>query len=247
MQSTIEPPPVATLDPPKLEPAEPSRSIFGRVLRDRRALIDEIVGGKRIDLTRVVLAGLGLTALGGLALGVASPHAIQIPLAALKAPLIGLGALVVCFPAFYIFAVLLGSRLSVGKALRLLAVGMGLRGAIIAGLAPLLLFFASVGSPYGFLLVAGLVTFGLAEGAFLHTVELGVKRLRDAGDSISLAFTRGWMLIYVAVIMQFTWSLRPIIGLCQHDANICHWALIGGGPGGNMFTHFMSNVAKMIM
>ncbi len=59
MQSTIEKPPVAVaLDPPKALPVEESRSIFGRVLRDWRGLIDEVVAGKRVDLTRVVLASL---------------------------------------------------------------------------------------------------------------------------------------------------------------------------------------------
>ena len=143
---------------------------------------------------------------------------------------------------------LLGSKVSLRKVLRLFAVGMGLRGAILAGLAPLMLFFSSVGSPYGFLLVTGLVCFGFAEAGFLHTIEKSVRRLRETGDSISLAFTRVWMIIYLAVVMQLTWSLRPIIGLCNHDLDpiLCHWKVIGGGPGGNMFTHFISSISQLV-
>jgi len=247
MQATLDAPVLPPL--PELEAAKPApepSSLFRRVLQDRGALLGEIVAGKSHNLTRVALVGAALTALGGLALGVSSPHPQQILLAAAKTPLIAMGALLICFPAFYIFAALQGSQLSMGKALRMFVVGMGLRGAIIAGLAPLLLFFSTVGSPYGFLLVAGLVTFGLAEAGFLHTLQAGVKQMREAGDSISLTFTRGWMLIYLAVVMQFTWSLRPIIGLCNHEADVCHWMLIGGGPGGNMFTHIMSQVAKLV-
>ena len=51
-----------------------------------------------------------------------------------------------------------------------LYVGLGLRGAIIAGLAPLLIFFSSVGSPYGFLLLLGGLVYGLAEVGFLKVV-----------------------------------------------------------------------------
>jgi hypothetical protein len=215
-------------------------SVFRRVLQDRGGLLDEIADGRAPDMTKVAIASLVLSAIGGLGLGV-SNGPLQAVAAAAKMPLVTLGALAVCFPAFAIFAALLGSRASVEKVLRVFAVGLGLRGAIIAGLAPLLLFFSSVGSPYGFLLLAGLAVFGIAECGFLRTVERGVAALHARGDPISLGLVRGWAVLYLAVAAQMTWSLRPFI---RHPS-ISDFQLLGG-PGGNMFTYVLENVVHAL-
>lgn len=226
--------------PAPVAPAEPT-SLFRRVLQDRAALLAELARGEKQPLLRIALVSFLLTALGGLGLG-ASAGFDQALAAAVKTPIICLGALAVCFPAFYIFGALQGSKVSVEEVLRLFAVGLGLRGAILAALAPLLLFFSSVGSPYGFLLLLGAVVFGVAEAGFLRTVEQGVKAIRDErGDALSLALVRGWSVGYLAVVAQLTWSMRPII---RHPS-IEEFVLFGG-PGGNMFTYFFQEVAKLV-
>jgi len=237
----LEPPPISTLtaEPPLAPPtpqAEPS--VIRRVLQDRGALLDEVIAGKRHDMTRVVWLSFAMVALGGLGLGVSSSHGIQALVAALKMPAILVGALLVCGPAFYISGVLAGSKLRAGQALRIFAVGMGLRGAIIAALAPLLLFFASVGSPYGFLLLTGALVFGLGEIAFLRTVERAISKLRETGDAFSVGLTRVWMVVYLAVAAQLTWTFRPLIG---HPDEV--WMLFGGR--GNMYTYIVQNVSQM--
>src|SRR5205823_6102524 len=139
---------------------------------------------------------------------------LQAVSAAVKLPLINLGALAICLPTFYIFAALQGSRLGLDKILRMFAVGLGLRGAVIAGLAPLLIFFSSVGSPYGFILLAGGLAFGIAELGFMKTLDNGVRIYKQkTGDPIGIALVRGWMFLYMLVAMQLTWSLRPVVGV----------------------------------
>lgn len=214
------------------------KSLMRRVLQDRDALLEEILVGRRHDLRAVAGAALALSALGGLGLG-ASTGVLQALSAAVKVPLITAGTLAVCFPAFYIFGVLRGSQIRLEETLRLFAVGLGLRGAILAALAPLLLFFASVGSPYGFLLVLGLTVFGVAEFGFLSTLERGVKILRAKQDAIDLRLCRAWSAVYLAVAAQLTWSLRPLI---RHPDEPL--ALIGG-RGSNMFTYFLENVSQL--
>lgn len=233
----LEPPPPAPLAPsPPIDP----QNLFRRVLQDRKALLTEVARGDKHSLGKVALVSLLLTALGGLGLG-ASTGFDQALAAAVKMPLIALGSLAVCFPAFYVFAALQGSKVSIEDILRVFAVGLGLRGAIVAALAPVLLFFASVGSPYGFLLLLGTVVFGVAEAGFLRTVEQGVEQLREVRkDGLSLGLVRGWAVGYLAVAAQLTWSMRPII---RHPSEPDF--VLFGGPGGNMFTYFVTEVCKL--
>jgi hypothetical protein len=232
----VEPPP--NVEPPVESP--PESSLLRRVLQDRAALLGEVASGKRGDLFKVALASFGLTALGGVGLGAA--HGWEQALSsAVKLPIINLGALAISLPAFYIFAALQGSKLSLEKTLRIFAVGLGLRGAVIAALAPLLIFFSSVGSPYGFLLLAGGLAFGLAEGGFLRSLDQGVRIWKDrTGDKVGLGFVRGWMVLYMIVAMQLTWSLRPVIGE-PHEAFM--W--IRQVDDGNMLVFFFKNVASL--
>jgi hypothetical protein len=246
MIEVAEAPPVATpVAPPHVQPAPPRRegSILRRVLQDRQGLLEEIVEGKQLPMGKVALISFVLTSIGGLGVG-ASNGALQAISAAVKLPLITLGALLVCFPAFYIFGLLQGSRISVEKTLRMLAVGLGLRGAIIAGLAPLLIFFSGVGSPYGFLLLASGITFGIAEIGLMKTLDLGIRTLREkTHDPFSQWLVRGWMVLYMAIALQLTWSLRPVIG----NPSMQGFHLIGGCPGeGNMFTYFLQHVSQLM-
>jgi hypothetical protein len=203
------------------------------VLQDRDGLLLRIARGERLDLRRVVLVALGLTALGGLGLGVASGP-LQAASAAVKMPLISLLALLITFPAFYVFGVLQGSRIRVEQALRMFAVGFGLRGAIVAGLAPLLLLVASVGSPYAFVLLMGAFVFGVAEIGFLRTTHRGIETLRqERGDEFSPALLYAWSAVYLLVMVQLVWSFRPII---RHPS-VEEFVLFGGH--GNLLGYFL--------
>lgn len=225
--------PVARRAPPRGK-----LGLLRRVLQDREALLIEVVDGVPVPLTRVAVAGLILTALAGVGLGTAAGP-LQAVSSAVKTPLVTLGAIAVCFPAFFIFGLLQGSRLQLEQACRLFAVGVGLRGAILAGLAPLLFFFSSVGSPCGFLLLMGLVVFGAADYGMLRTVTRGVELLRERhADTFSHKFALCWTSLYLAVAVQLTWTLRPFI---RHPDEA--FAFIGGR--GNMFTYFLEHVAKL--
>lgn len=234
--------------PPALEPAEaplppaPSEqrgSVFRRVLQDRSALLSEVIAGEEIPIGKLLLASALLTSLAGVALG-ASNGLAQSLSAGVKTPLLAGGALLVTFPAFYVFALLQGSRLGIGQAARLFSVGVGLRSAILAGLAPVLFFFSCVGSPYGFLLLLGLGVFGVGEAALLRTVREGAAKLREAGDPIGRGLLLGWSALYLLVVAQLTWSLRPLIGNPGVFAEQGWHAF--GGPGGNMLTYFAQQV-----
>ena len=216
-------------------------SLLRRVLQDRSTLLDEIACGEKPQVLKVALASFALTALGGLGLG-AAHGPLQAVASAVKLPLINLGALLICLPTFYIFAALQGSRLGLDKILRMFAVGLGLRGAVLAGLAPLLIFFSSVGSPYGFVLLAGGLAFGMAEIGFMKTLDAGIGIYKQrTKDPVGLALVRGWMFLYMLVAMQLTWSLRPVIGEPGTP-----FALITVQDEGNMIVYFVKHVMALV-
>lgn len=240
----LDPPPVdgVAAIPRRDDVDEPREdSLLRRVLQDRTWLLDEIACGRKTGLLKVALVSFALTALGGLGLG-AAHGPLQALSAAVKLPLINLGALAICLPTFYIFAALQGSRLGLDKVLRMFAVGLGLRGAVIAGLAPLLIFFSSIGSPYGFILLAGGLAFGIAEIGFMKTLDQGVRIWKErTKDPVSLWLVRGWMLLYMLVAMQLTWSVRPVIGEPGSA-----FSLITQQEEGNMIVFFLKHVASLV-
>jgi hypothetical protein len=236
--------PVPVLEVPPSSPARTHPgSIFRRVLQDRATLLEEIADGHSVSLRAVALASLALTAMGGVGLGVAN-GALQACSSALKLPLVSFGAIAVCLPALYVFSALNGTKLSLEKTLRYIAVALGLRGAVIAGLAPLLIFFSTVGSPYGFLLLLAALVLGAAEFGFLRVLDQGIRTFKQRShDPISLRLVRGWMVLYSAVLLQLTWSLRPLIGEPGRA-----FSIVGGYPGdGNMFTYFAKTVGHLVL
>ncbi len=60
------------------------------------------------------------------------------------------------------------------------------------------------------------------------------------GDTVGLAFVRGWMVLYMIVAMQLTWSLRPVIG---EPLEKFMW--IRQVDDGNMLVFFFKNVAGL--
>ena len=132
-------------------------------------------------------------------------------------------------------------RLKTG--LRLFAAGMGMRGAVLAGLAPLLLFFSSVGTPYGGLLIGALCAFGLAEFGFLSVIDRGVRTLREEqGDAFKPWLVRAWTLVYLGVTTQLAWSMRPLI---RHPS-VTEFQLFGGaGQNENMFFYFVEQATRL--
>ncbi|HBP23652.1 MAG TPA: hypothetical protein DEA08_38480, partial [Planctomycetes bacterium] len=169
--------------------------------------------------------------------------AAQAAAAAVKVPVIFSLSLITCFPAFFIFGLLQGSKLQLKTGLRLFAAGMGMRGAVLAGLAPLLLFFSSVGTPYAGLLIGALCAFGLAEFGFLSVIEKGVRTLRDEqGDAFKPWLVRAWTMVYLGVTSQLAWSMRPLI---RHPS-VTEFQLFGGaGQNENMFFYFVEQATRL--
>jgi hypothetical protein len=177
---------------------------LGRLMHDPAAALADLRqgsmrgGASLASLALLCLAGYG--AAGGLYQGGA-----QVALAALKAPLIVAGSVLLCLPSLYVFASLGGAAVD-GARLRLVACGLlGLIGLLLAALLPINWLFSVSSRSLGFLvslhLLAWVVTLGFA-AAFLTRV------IPERGARAGLLL---WVLLVSVVSLQVTTMLRPVL------------------------------------
>lgn len=74
-----------------------------------------------------------------------------------KLPALFFLTLVVTFPSLYVFSTLLGWRLSMASALRILVAAMGVMLAVVASLGPIVVFFAVSTTSYAFMVVLNVI------------------------------------------------------------------------------------------
>ena len=129
-----------------------------------------------LPVTGVGILTVGLAIFFGLCMGSfamirTEGQAVQQMMAsAAKLPLLFFLTLAITFPSLYVFNALIGSRLSVLSALRLLVAAMGVMLAVMASLGPIIVFFAASTTSYPFMkllnVAAGMVG-GILGIAFL--------------------------------------------------------------------------------
>jgi hypothetical protein len=74
----------------------------------------------------------------------------------------------------------------------------------------------------------------------MRTLDNGIRIFKDRqNDPVGLALARGWMLLYLLVAMQLTWSLRPVIGEPGQP-----FSLVMHHDEGNMVVFFFRNIAQ---
>lgn len=186
------------------------------LLSDRERLFTEVVEG--VDLKRKLWYALGtlvfLTAFYGLAAGayVGVPQALS---SGIKLPVLVLATLVICFPAFYVVQILVGSRLRFMQVLVLVLAALSLTAILLAAFVPVAVFFLITGANYYFLqllhvlavLVAGLFgMYALHEGLAIVCEQRGVYPRK------ALTIMRVWAVLFAFVGIQMAWNLRPFLG-----------------------------------
>ena len=122
------------------------------LLSDRERLFNEVVEG--VDIPRKLRYALGtlifLTASYGVAAG-AYVGVLQALSAGIKLPVLVLATLVICFPAFYVVQILVGSRLRLTQVLVLVLAALSLTAILLAAFVPVTVFFLITGANYYFL------------------------------------------------------------------------------------------------
>jgi hypothetical protein len=143
-----------------------------RILRGEATRLQELKDGQ-IDVSArglaIVLLVLGT--LYGLCMGLfaivdgGADGAVrwqQLLASTLKVPLLFFLTLLVTFPSLYVFNALVGSRLTVLSALRLLVAAMGVMLAVLASLGTIIAFFSVSTTSYPFMVILNVVVFAIS-------------------------------------------------------------------------------------
>jgi hypothetical protein len=186
------------------------------LLSDRERFFEEVVEG--VDLGRKLRYSLAtlltLSALYGAMAGAYS-GALQAISAGVKLPLLFLASFAVCFPAFFVVQVLLGSRLKLLQLAVLVAGALSLTTVLLAAFIPIPAFFLITGANYYFqhlLHIAIVFVCGLFGMYALHDGLAVVCEKRGVYPRKALTIVRVWAVIFGFVGVQMAWNLRPFLG-----------------------------------
>jgi hypothetical protein len=150
----------------------------------------------------------------GLVMG--SYHSFMQAIAAgVKVPLLFSLAIVICFPAFYIIQLILGSKLKFQQMVSIILSGFVLSTAIMLSFTPIVIFFLLTGSNYYFLQLLHISIFILSGFFGMRTIIEALEyscEKKNIYPKIGVLVFRFWIVIILFVGIQLAWNLRPFLG-----------------------------------
>ena len=186
------------------------------LLSDRERFFEEVVEGSALRdklryavVTIVVLAGLF-----GLVAGSYSGPA-QAVSAAIKLPFLFFATFAICFPAFFVVQVLVGSRLRLEQVAVLVFGALALTSVLLAAFVPITAFFLVSGANYYFQHLLNIAIAGVAGIFGMYALHEGLSLVcekRGVYPRKALTIMRAWALLFAFVGIQLAWSLRPFLG-----------------------------------
>ncbi|HYK82550.1 MAG TPA: hypothetical protein VEU55_05345 [Gemmatimonadales bacterium] len=186
------------------------------LLSDRERFFEEVVAGAGLGrkLRYAILTIIALSGFFGLVAGAYSGPA-QAVSAAIKLPFLFFATFAVCFPAFFVVQVLVGSRLQLLQVVVLVCGALALTSVLLAAFVPITAFFLLTGANYYFQHLLNIAIAGVA-GVFgmyaLHGGLSVVCEKRGVYPRKALTIMRAWALLFGFVGIQLAWSLRPFLG-----------------------------------
>jgi hypothetical protein len=135
---------------------------------------------------------------------------------AAKLPILFIGAGLVCLPALYFSALVMGTPLRMTQITAVVLAGISVMSVLLLGLTPVMLMFVLTSRSYGFcqLLVVASVTLGGGVGFFylwrgMAWVNLFSDRVQAGVQQVSMGI---WLALYAFVGSQMAWRLSPFVG-----------------------------------
>ena len=192
------------------------REFLSALLSNRELFFEEVVDGIGLGrkLRYSTLTVFALAGFFGLVAGAYSGPAQAIS-AGIKLPLLFFATFVICFPAFYVVQVLVGSRLRLPQVVVLVVGALALTSILLAAFVPIIAFFLLTGANYYFqhlLNIAIAAIAGLYGMYALHEGLAVVCDKRGVYPKKALTIMRAWALLFAFVGVQLAWNLRPFLG-----------------------------------
>ena len=210
-----EPAAVAAFRPPPRPPApaeappRDSLSLIDLLLRDRAGTLARIRAGAELKpiLTTMVATIAVAMAIVGAALG-SYRGGVQIVYAAIKLPLVLLGAAALSAPALSAIGAALGRRSRLAADLTLVMSAVAFGALLLAATTPLILLGRAAELDYHRMIVGTVLAFTVAGCATLRMIVAGVAEEHAPGWRSAVA---GLCCVFALVGAQLAWALRPYL------------------------------------
>ncbi|MHC4662159.1 MAG: hypothetical protein ACYS8W_10760 [Planctomycetota bacterium] len=185
------------------------------MLKDREVVLENIAkrSGLGLFASNMLIVSIVFTAVYGAVLGGFAGWQ-QLGYVAIKLPIVLIATFLVCFPTFYIFNALLGSRLTMAQAFSMLICLTGTTAVLLLGFASIALVFTLSTESLAFMVVLHLIIIALSTLAGFRVLYQArgylLSRFRT-GRPGSVSFLDIWVIIYTAVGCQIFTYLRPYL------------------------------------
>jgi hypothetical protein len=192
------------------------RDFLVALLSNRERFFEEVVDGTGLGkkLLYATLTVVGLAGFFGFVAGAYSGPA-QAVSAGIKLPLLFFVTFVICFPAFYVVQVLVGSRLRLPQVVVLVFGALALTSILLAAFVPVVAFFLLTGANYYFQHLLNIAIAAIAGAYGMYALHEGLAVVCDKRGVYprkALTIMRAWALLFAFVGVQLAWNLRPFLG-----------------------------------
>lgn len=192
------------------------RDFLAALLSNRDRFFEEVVDGIGLGqkLLYSTLTVVGLAGFFGFVAGAYSGPA-QAVSAGIKLPLLFFATFVICFPAFFVVQVLVGSRLRLPQVVVLVFGALSLTSILLAAFVPVIAFFLLSGANYYFQHLLNIAIAGIAGLYGMYALHEGLAVVCDKRGVYprkALTIMRAWALLFAFVGVQLAWNLRPFLG-----------------------------------
>ena len=202
--------------PEHSQPIATYRDFLSVLLSDRERFFEEVVASValRVKLWHAIVTIVALSGFFGLVAGAYSGPA-QALSSAIKLPLLFFATFIVCFPAFFVVQVLVGSRLRLLQLIVLVSAALALTSVLLAAFVPITLFFLVTGANYYFQHLLNIAIAGVAGLFGIYALHEGLSLVcekRGVYPRKALTIMRAWAVLFAFVGIQLAWNLRPFLG-----------------------------------
>lgn len=190
-------------------------NVFG-VFRNKEEYFEKIFDEKQVlklILNQVIIISL-FTFAYGLVMG-AYNSVTQSLISGLKLPALFFLTLIVCFPAFFIIQLILGSKLKLKQMVAVILTGFVVISSLLLSFSLIVIFFMMTGNNYYFLQLMHTSIF-LFSGFYGMMITIDILKLslekKDVYPKTGVTVFRIWAIILAFVGIQLAWNLRPFLG-----------------------------------
>ncbi|MCL1909764.1 MAG: hypothetical protein FWG05_02380 [Kiritimatiellaeota bacterium] len=214
---TPAPPPINPT-PPAPEPDNDipfSGNIIERLLKAPYSVARMILKGDNLaaECVKMLLAAALCYAVFGFAVGLFGGWKVAAT-AVWKAPFITICSMLLCFPSLYVFTAVQGSPMTPGRAFALGSACLAMTGLIVVGLAPVAWLFANSTESLPFVMIMTILMWFIS----LPFAFRFLNHARNAGLLAQVVGLKLWFIVLIAVTLQMTTVMRPILTAPVKDA-----------------------------